>query len=50
MHAMDIVLFLMRHSIVLVGGVFMLLLATIYWPGRAARFERDAQIPLRDDQ
>ncbi len=46
---MDIVLFLMRHSIVLVGAVFLLLLATTFWPGRRARFERDAGIPLRDD-
>ena len=47
---MNIVLWLMAHSIVFVGLVFLLLLATIYWPGRRARFERDAMIPLRDDR
>jgi cbb3-type cytochrome oxidase subunit 3 len=49
MLAMQILLFLMRHSIVLVGAVFLLLMVTTYWPGRRARFERDAHIPLRDD-
>ena len=47
---MDIIVWLMAHSIVLVGLVFLLLLATTYWPGRRARFERDAMIPLRDDR
>ncbi len=47
---MDIVVWLMARSIVLVGLVFLLLLATTYWPGRRARFERDAMIPLRDDR
>ena len=46
---MSVLLFLMRHSIVLVGTVFLLLLATTYWPGRRARFDHDANIPLRDD-
>lgn len=46
---MDILLFLMRHSVVWVGVVFLLLLVTTYWPGRRARFEHDANIPLRDD-
>jgi len=47
---MDIILWLMARSIVGVGLVFLLLMATLYWPGRRARFERDAMIPLRDDQ
>ena len=46
---MSVLLFLMRHSIVLVGTVFLLLLVTTYWPGRRARFDHDANIPLRDD-
>jgi cbb3-type cytochrome oxidase subunit 3 len=50
MSFMDIVLWLMAHSIVFVLGVFVLLLATIYWPGRRAKFERDAMIPLQDDR
>lgn len=47
---MDIIIFLMRHSIVLVGAVFLLILVTTFWPGRRARFEHDARIPLRDDR
>jgi cbb3-type cytochrome oxidase subunit 3 len=47
---MDIVMWLMAHSIVFVGLVFLLLVVTTYWPGRRARFEHDAMIPLRDDR
>ena len=32
------------------GGVFLLLVATVYWPGRKERFQRDAMIPLLDDK
>ena len=46
---MEIIIFLMRHSIVLVGLVFLLIMVTTFWPGRRARFEHDANIPLRDD-
>lgn len=47
---MDILIFLMRHSVLLFGGAFLLILATTFWPGRRARFEHDANIPLRDDK
>ncbi len=47
---MEIVLFLMRHSIVLVGAVFVLVVAATYLPGRRAGFDQDANIPLRDDR
>lgn len=50
MTVMDIVMWLMARSIIGVGIIFVLLMATIYWPGRRARFERDAMIPLRDDR
>ncbi len=50
MTVMDIVMWLMARSIVGVGIIFVLLMATIYWPGRRARFEQDAMIPLRDDR
>jgi cbb3-type cytochrome oxidase subunit 3 len=50
MTVMDIILWLMSHSIVFMLGVFVLLMVTIYWPGRRARFEHDAMIPLRDDR
>ncbi len=38
-----------EHSVAFVAGVFVLLVATVYWPGRKERFQRDAMIPLRDD-
>lgn len=47
---MDIVMWLMAHSIVFVGAVFVLLIAATYWPGRRAAFQRDAMIPLQDDR
>ncbi len=50
MTIMDIVMWLMAHSIIGVGIVFVLLMGTIYWPGRRARFDQDAMIPLRDDR
>jgi cbb3-type cytochrome oxidase subunit 3 len=41
---------LQHHSVVFMFTVFSLLLATVFWPGRSARFERDARIPLDDDR
>jgi cbb3-type cytochrome oxidase subunit 3 len=41
--------FLADYSVVFVGGVFLLLIVSVYWPGRKERFQRDAMIPLRDD-
>ncbi len=50
MSVMNIIMWLMAHSIIFVGLVFVLILVTTYWPGRKTRFQRDAMIPLRDDQ
>jgi cbb3-type cytochrome oxidase subunit 3 len=47
---MSVLHWLLDHSVVLVGGVFVLLVATVYWPGRKERFQRDAMIPLLDDK
>ena len=47
---MDLVMWLMAHSIVFVGAVFLLLIAATFWPGRRAKFQRDAMIPLQDDR
>jgi cbb3-type cytochrome oxidase subunit 3 len=47
---MSIIVWLMRYSIVPVGLVFLMILVTTYWPGRRARFQRDAMIPLDDDR
>ena len=47
---MSIIVWLMRYSIVPVGLVFLMILVTTYWPGRQARFRRDAMIPLDDDR
>lgn len=40
----------LAHSVLFVGAVFLTLVASVYWPGRRARFERDAMIPFRDDK
>jgi len=41
---------LWENSVVFVGGVFLLLVASVYWPSRRERFQRDAMIPLLDDK
>jgi cbb3-type cytochrome oxidase subunit 3 len=41
---------LLDHSVLIVGGVFMLLVVSVYWPGRRERFQRDAMIPFLDDK
>jgi cbb3-type cytochrome oxidase subunit 3 len=50
MSFIDILPWLAAHSVLLVMAVFGLLIATTYWPGRRARFQKDAMIPLRDDR
>jgi len=45
-----LLLFLKQYSVAVMFIVFVLLLATVFWPGRGERFERDAQIPLDDDR
>jgi len=45
---MTILHWLLDHSVVLVGGVFLLLVATVYWPGRKERFQCDAMIGGRE--
>ena len=42
--------FSQNAATLLVGGVFLLLVATVYWPGRKERIQRDAMIPLLDDK
>ena len=49
MMVMTILHWLLEHSVTFVGAVFVLLVASVYWPGRKERFQRDAMIPLRDD-
>jgi cbb3-type cytochrome oxidase subunit 3 len=47
---MDIVMWLVAHAMLAGVAVFVLIIVTTYWPGRGARFQRDAMIPLRDDR
>jgi cbb3-type cytochrome oxidase subunit 3 len=47
---MAIIQWLQHHSIVLMMGVFLMILATTWWPGRGTRFDRDSNIPLEDDR
>ena len=45
-----IVQFLLTYSVVLVGVVFVLVVAVQYWPGRKEANERHRLIPLNDDR
>ena len=47
---MTILHWLLDYSVAFVGTVFLVLVASVYWPGRKARFQRDAMIPLQDDK
>lgn len=46
----DIVHSLLTWSVVLVGLVFLLVVAAQYWPGSKAANERHRVIPLNDDR
>lgn len=50
MTMMTILNWLLEHSVAFVGAVFVLLVASVYWPGRKERFLRDAMIPFQDDK
>lgn len=50
MHFMHALLWLEQRWIVPVVAVFVLLLATTYWPGRRQSVERHGSIPLDDDR
>lgn len=41
---------LLTYSVVLVGGVFLVVVASQYWPGSSARHERHRLIPFDDDR
>jgi cbb3-type cytochrome oxidase subunit 3 len=47
---MTVLTWLQHNSILLMFTVFVLILLTTYWPGRKARIERHARIPLDDDR
>ena len=47
---MSIVLWLQHNSILLVFAVFVLIVATTYWPGRKRSIERHGRIPLDDER
>lgn len=48
--SMTILHWLLEHSVAIVGLVFLMLVASVYWPGRKERFQRDAMIPFKDDK
>ena len=49
MDIMPLILWLERNSILLVLAVFVLIVATTYWPGRKRSIERHGRIPLEHD-
>lgn len=50
MRLMDLIVWMMRYSVIGVGLAFTMILLTTYWPGRKARVERNGWIPLEDDR
>jgi cbb3-type cytochrome oxidase subunit 3 len=46
----DLIQWLQHHSVVMMGGVFIMILVTTFWPGRRATFDKVARIPLDDDR
>jgi cbb3-type cytochrome oxidase subunit 3 len=46
---MTILNWLLEHSVAFVGTIYLLLIASVLWPGRRERFQRDAMIPFQDD-
>jgi hypothetical protein len=50
MDILHVLVWIEQRSVVLVLAVFVLLLATTYWPGRKPGVERHGSIPLEDDR
>jgi cbb3-type cytochrome oxidase subunit 3 len=46
----DVIMLLVRYSIVPVIIAFLLIVITTYWPGRRDRIQRDAMIPFHDER
>jgi len=47
---MTILQWMLTWSVVIVGGVYLLLVVTTYWPGRKERLQQNAMIPFLDDK
>lgn len=50
MSFLSILHWMQTHSILLMFAVFLLIVATTYWPGRRRQIERHGLIPLQDDR
>jgi cbb3-type cytochrome oxidase subunit 3 len=46
----DVIMWLVRYSIVPVMIAFLLTVIFTYWPGRRDRIQRDAMIPFHDER
>ncbi len=46
---MTVVHWLSHYSVVLMTLVFVVIVASTFWPGRKASIERQGQIPFKDD-
>ena len=47
---MTVIFLLKQYSVVVMSVVFTLIVVMLFLPGRKARFDRDARIPLDDDR
>jgi len=50
MELVPVLYWLRDHSGPLMMLAFLVVVATTFWPGRKARFDRDSRIPLDDDR
>jgi cbb3-type cytochrome oxidase subunit 3 len=50
MPIMPIIQWLEHNSILLMLGVFAMVVAITYWPGRKPGMEQDGRIPLEDER
>jgi hypothetical protein len=47
---LPVVHWMIRNSVAVTLPVFLLIAASLYWPGRRARIERHGLIPLDDER
>jgi cbb3-type cytochrome oxidase subunit 3 len=46
---MSVILWLQHYSVMVMTVLFVVIVATVYWPSRKAKIEQQGRIPLEDD-
>jgi cbb3-type cytochrome oxidase subunit 3 len=47
---MSVMLWLQHNSLLMMLAVFVMIVATTFWPGRRTTFDKISRIPLDDDR